>query len=149
MCKQFEEHLRKEFSLENLNFLRTCEDYRSLCKKLELKIENVPVDDFTGGIRMTMLSTESERTQRRRISLATLRDIGRRIYQQFCARGAPHEINLSREIQRELRDFFEETEYNVMSLDVFDDAYKCIVDLLTNDSLLRFKIDVCDDYSVL
>jgi len=130
--KQFEEHLRKEYSLENLNFLQSCERYHELLG--ESNKSSVSCDETECRADDTISLRCSMEIPNRKSSMA------RYIFEQFCKRGAPQEINLSREISRKLRDRFK-TNDSPFGEDIFDDAIECIKDLVTNDSLRRFKID--------
>jgi len=140
ICNQFEEHLTKEYSLENLNFLKTCQRYHELLRQSDAwSITSVEmafkIDDTTS------LCTSREIPSRKG-------SMARYIFEQFCARGAPQEINLSREIIRKLRDHFESND-SPFAEEIFDDAIDCIKDLLTNDSLRRFTVDTGDLYARL
>jgi hypothetical protein len=139
MCKQFEHHLRMEFSLENLNFLKICDRYQDLVRHS---------NDYTGSS-----GAENDCRDEFLVSFCCSNNLPRRkttvaryIYEQFCVEGAPQEINLSRKIRRELREFFESNSH-VYAKELFDDAVNCIKDLLTHDSLRRFRVESGDFYS--
>jgi len=132
ICKQFEEHLTKEYSLENLNFLKTCERYHELL--LQSDIWSISSVETEYKFSMDIPSRKSS--------------MARYIYEQFCVRNAPQEINLSREIIRKLRDHFENYD-SPFTAEIFDDAIECIKDLLANDTLRRFKVDTGDLYARL
>jgi len=130
--KQFEEHLRKEYSLENLNFLQSCERYHELLRQSDKS--SVSCDETECRADATISLRWSMEIPNRRSSMA------RYIFEEFCKRGAPQEINLSRKISRKLRDRFKIND-SPFGADILDDAIECTKDLLTNDSLRRFKID--------
>jgi hypothetical protein len=136
VCKQFEYHLRNEFSLENLNFLKACDRYQDL---LSYSTEDIDSSGAEGDCRDDFLVSfcSSIDFHRRKTIVA------RSIYEQFCAQGAPQEINLGRRIRYELREVFESNR-DSYGKEVFDDAVICIKDLLTNDSLRRFRVEMGD-----
>jgi len=131
ICNQFEDHLRKEFSLENLNFLKTCERFQEFLRFSDnCSLSEGAEEDFRSEFKISLCCSNDFRNRKSVMA--------RYIYEQFCARGSPQEINLSREIRNQLRQQFEGSNL-VCSEEVFDRAINCIKDLLTNDSLRRFK----------
>jgi len=62
------------------------------------------------------------------------------IFDEFCACGAPQEINLGRRDRDELVEFFSHSIKDTYKLHtIFDRAFDSVLDLLENDSLMRFK----------
>jgi len=62
------------------------------------------------------------------------------IFGEYCDRGAPQEINLGMRNQDELVEFFSRAVVYQDELNtVFDRAFDSVLDLLTNDSLRRFR----------
>jgi len=140
-CRQFEQHLRKEFSLENLNFIKACDRYQDLLRYSNDYIDSSGADNECSDEFLVSFCSSKDGLRRKTI-------VARYIYEQFCAEGAPQEINLSKKIRQELREVFESST-ECYAEEVFDDAVDCIKDLLTNDSLLRFQVESGDFYSRL
>jgi len=62
------------------------------------------------------------------------------IFDEYCDRGAPQEINLSKRERKELLEFFSSSPVEPTELcTIFDAAFDSIMDLLENDSLRRFR----------
>jgi len=67
-----------------------------------------------------------------------LENIAREIYTTYCMRGAPQEINAGD--QQRLTALFSQDRLDERELyHVFDKAFNIVVQLLTNDSLMRFR----------
>jgi len=66
------------------------------------------------------------------------------IFTEYCDRGAPEEINLSKKDRDELVEFFSSPvlEEHMLST-IFDRAFDSVLDLLENDSLRRFRMNSC------
>jgi len=140
ILQQFEEHLRKEYSLENLNFLQTCQRYCEILRQGDNR--------GTSSVE-TGFNIDGSTSLRCPMEIPSLKSsMERYIFEQFCVRGAPQEINLSREISRKLRDQFDLND-SLFGEEIFDDAIECIKELLTNDSLRRFRVDTRDLYARL
>jgi len=172
MFREFEEHLKKEFSLENLNFLKTCVYYNRLnCRTLrspqssgnenisgkhpQLMMSSALGAPRNNNFRMTATSTQtieeirmqwmrsSSKNPKRATSMA------RFIYEEYCAEGAPQEINLSVVAMKKLRQHFAISWNCPPPANIFDEAFGCIIDLLTNDSLRRFNFEGSNAYRAL
>jgi len=139
ICRQFEEHLRKEYSLENLNFLKACETYHMWFDQ---------IDNWSQSSDEKEMKSYKIESLDISIDVSNKNKMARYIFGEFCERGASQEINLSRETIRSLRNKFHRKDYPFEE-EIFDNAIGCIKDLLTNDSLRRFKVDTGDLYARL
>jgi len=200
----FERHLKREFSLENLNFIVAVVHYRRLCEKVThnshstigmlnlekktcrkmqeismqpfgLSCNPMSVDRSNGsynsipptpscGPLMSELDTSSPfcrsavsdlgntaKHRSKRTPLLSWIDskmelcadkekIALFIFDEYCNRGAPQEINLGRRERNELVEFFSHSIEDPDKLNtIFDHAFDSILDLLENDSLRRFR----------
>jgi len=62
------------------------------------------------------------------------------IFEEYCDRGAPQEINISKRERKEIFEFFSSSLIDPTELcTVFDSAFDAVMDLLANDSLRRFR----------
>jgi len=133
---RFEDQLKQEFSLENLNFLVSCINYR-----------RIAIRQGNFGIESSFSETEHE-TFHMLNWRETIADdncdpnaIANFIWNEYCARGAPQEINLDKETRQRLSARMGKLSnvYNNAQLDLFSEAYHLIYDELENDPVLRFK----------
>jgi len=203
----FERHLKREFSLENLNFIVAVMQYRQFCEKhrytsqdresihiynketnpktKEISMQRLRVSicamkgEAPNGSYVSILTTppdivqvngldfKSRTSPPNRKSPIFRKEIHRKmsntaphltwvtsqidvcageqknalfIFDEYCDRGAPQEINISRRERNELVDFFSHSVLNPDELTtIFDHAFDSILDLLANDSLRRFR----------
>jgi len=201
----FERHLKREFSLENLNFIVAVVHYRRLCEELTHNsnssvgmlycgkntcraMKDISMQPF--GLPGNLMSVETsydsfnltpltptcgpllrgldpelgnsspllrppEKIIDKRMSRRTPRlswiesemelcgdkeNIALFIFDEYCDRGAPQEINLSRRVRHELIEFFSHSIKDPDKLkSIFDRAFDSVLDLLENDSLKRFR----------
>jgi len=163
----FVEHLKREFSLENLNFLVDVVMFRRLAGASRSKVSSKRKVNRECGFELLQIDEyqiidEDQKTIQRSVKLRWLKskswhrkenwDIKRRalfIYQEYCAPGAPQEINIPKSCRHWLVDFFswslqeDDMQSHVIDTNilpfVFDETFDKILDLLANDSLRRFK----------
>jgi len=185
LFQAFERHLKREFTLEHLNFIVAVVHFRRLCdernrgqsrkiklirgeddvpKSREISMQawdsamNVCGSDTSNGssVATSTLSSAGRRvSSNRRRSRPTPRlhwiksQIKREadkqttatfIFDEYCDRGAPQEINLSKEDRDHLIQFFSHSELDDDELsNIFNRAFDSVLDLLENDSLRRFR----------
>lgn len=207
LFQAFERHLKREFSLENLNFLVAVVQFRQLCEENKyswedhdsIRLNGNETTSKTQKISMKPLGI-STNTLNWRTSIDSYswlpttppdvyilngidwesqtsapnsktpwgltkknKEIGKSaprltwvesqldifadeqksalfIFAEYCDRGAPQEINISKTERTALVEFFSRSEINPDELTtVFDRSFDSILDLLENDSLRRFK----------
>jgi len=139
---EFKKHLKQEFSIENLNFLVSCIQYRRMV---------MLQGDF--GVESSSSSTDSD-TENARLNWResfTLETLGNResdpvkmaqdIFNEYCIRGAPQEICLTKPIAENLSKEIEKLEsiYRYPRGDIFREACREVEKLLSEDALKRFK----------
>lgn len=163
--RQFEQHLKKEFSIENLNFLKTVIYLRQIRHRPRQSVDRSnsgartprlqAKDSLTLPDRITATSVESVEELRMHWMRSTSKkhkrvtSVARFIYEEFCVVDAPQEINLGRLVMKKLQKHFSKSMTFPPPINIFDEAYKSIVDLLTNDSLRRFNFQAVDCYNQL
>lgn len=200
----FERHLKREFSLENLNFIVAVVHYRRLCDERSLNMSNnntMPTQGRNKSTKMKEISMQPYPISRNSNSADTSimvsaeapisligeggvdcklrtspssywlpsdrskknKNVGKQIprlewiksqievsadkqdnavfiFDEYCARGAPQEINISRGARDELVEFFSRPVIRPDELNtIFNRAFDNILDLLANDSLRRFR----------
>jgi len=147
LFKKFEKHLTQECSIENLNFLVSCIQYRRTVL-------------FQGPIDSSIISdSEPEKFEelhwRNSVKPETLANrnsnipkMARLIYKEFCQSGSPQWINMGKETSKILSSRIKNLSHNCdyPELNIFSEAFDRICDLLSNDSLRRFKMNL-DKYS--
>jgi len=204
LFQAFERHLKKEFSLEHLNFIVAIVHYKRLCTERNLKPlkQKVTLDEclmsreismqpvcFTDsrssenelivstGITQTagiaLVGVESELSMITKFPSKVIRqkkgsrlinklapmlwwvksdievwsdmeDTAFFIFDEYCDRGAPQEINISKSERKEILEFFSSPRIDPAKLcTIFDPAFDSVVELLENDSLRRFGRDSC------
>jgi len=132
----FEEQLKREFNVENLNFLVSCIHYSRTV---------IAQGQFGIGTSFTELENETFNMLNWRGTLgeedADPNKIARFIYNEFCVRGAPQEINLNENTSRRLSTRMKNLSnvYNYAEPELFIEAFDFIKDQLENDSVIRFK----------
>jgi len=169
----FERHLKREFSLENLNFIVAVVHYRRLCeerthnshstsgmlgrgKNTCRKMQDISMQPFGDAFNLVpliptcggnIIKHRNKRTPRlswieSEVELcADKENTALFIFDEYCDRGAPQEINLNRRERNELVEFFSHSIKDPYKLNtIFDSAFESILDLLENDSLKRFRI---------
>jgi len=199
MFQAFQRHLKREFSIENLNFIVNVVYYRQFCaqyinindnktdlcirgKETAHKLQEIslqPITVSSNPILKTISSTSASQCggeisvgaysemgnfSPNRIFLDNKAGLGMKntrqitwlkseielytdkweaalfIFKEYCAWGAPQEINISRNDRNELIEFFSESLTEPEKLNtIFDRTFNSVVDLLQNDSLRRFK----------
>jgi len=133
---KFEKQLKREFRIQNLNFLVSCVHYYRTVRA-----------QGNFGIGDSFTETESDTFD----MLNWLGAIGddytdpskmaRFINNEFCVRGAPQELDLDENISRRLSVRMKNLSnvYNYAERELFSEAFDFIKDTLANDSLIRFK----------
>jgi hypothetical protein len=205
LFQAFEKHLKREFSLEHINFIVDVVHYRRMwqerhrkqnekirkifgedshprTEQISMQVYNnasivcgsdnsnisavssttIPSNgtlsrvggDFESPSSVPYRSSPSRRVSRPTPTLNWLNsqnDVGADkqtraffIFTEYCDRGAPQEINLSKKDRDQLVDFFSssELEEDLLST-IFDRAFDSVLDLLENDSLRRFRMNSC------
>jgi len=200
LFQAFERHLKREFSLEHLNFIVAVVHYRRLCeernsgqtrkimlirgedsvpktREISLQILDTATNVFgsetsKGSAAMTSRnsaigmgrarvnfesSTAAQRwSSNRHSSRSTPRlhwiksqiereadkqTIALFIFDEYCDRGAPQEININQKDRDHLIEFFSQSELDHDELsNIFNRAFDSVLDLLENDSLRRFRL---------
>jgi len=200
----FERHLKRELSLEHLNFIVAIVHYKRLCEKRNFKFQNQKqkctlndclksmevsmqpvcfndmknentlndsnmwttitkkdriVSDGVGSESSAWLKHPSRAEKKNRGSRwlsdpgallywiksniapwSDMEDTAFFIFDEYCDRGAPQEINLGKTLRKELIEFFNSSPIGPTELrTIFDSAFDSIMDLLENDSLRRFR----------
>lgn len=204
LFQAFERHLKREFSLENLNFIVAVVHYRRLCdershnmphnnskrihgrnKSREVKeismqpyrisrnahsgdtsimvsagtpvslisgrgvdseLRKSPASYFSPCDRSKMSENVSKQNPRLNWIKSNIevsadkQDNAVFIFDEYCDRGAPQEINISRGARDELVEFFSRPVIRPDELNtIFNRAFDSIMDLLANDSFRRFR----------
>jgi len=136
LFKKFEKQLKREFGVQNLNFLVSCIHYN-----------RTVIAQGKFGIGTSFTETENETFD----MLNWLGPIGeedtdsskiaRFIDNEFCVRGAPQELNLNENISRRLSARMKNLSnvYNYAERELFTEAFDFIKDTLTNGPLIRLK----------
>jgi len=111
-----------------------------------------PSDSYSNNLRRRSFKCSSDDTESEAVvfngmcwmptlyeeETGDLETIAREIFNTYCARGAPQEINAGD--QQRLTELFSRDYLDEGDLyHVFDKAFKVVVQLLTNDSLMRFR----------
>jgi len=147
LFKAFEKQLRQEFSIENLNFLVSCIQYRRTVlfqganessSQLDSEPENFEQLHWRDSVKPETLAKRN----------SNIPKMARYIYNEYCERGAPQWINLDRQTARALSNRIKNLSNicDYPELDIFSDAFNHIHDLLSNDPLRRFKINLEGKY---
>jgi len=185
LFQAFERHLKREFTLEHLNFIVAVVHYRRLCdwrnRGQSLKVKRIRgEDDVPKSREISMQAWDSgmnvygsDTSNGSSVTPSTLSSAGRRsssnrrrsrptprlhwiksqikreadkettaifIFDEYCDRGAPQEINLSKDDRDHLIQFFSHSELDDDELSrIFNRAFDSVLDLLENDSLRRFR----------
>merc|ERR1719317_564881 len=200
LFQAFERHLKKEFSLEHLNFIVAIVYYKRLCadrkrnpqkqkitlrdclKSREISMQPVCFTDSktsenalnvstavtqTAGIasggfesELSMIPKFPSKLTRQKKGNRWISKLGPMLYwiksdievssdmedtaffifNEYCDRGAPQEINISKRERKELFEFFSSSLIDPAELyTIFDPAFDSVMDLLENDSLRRFR----------
>jgi len=136
---RFQDQLKQEFSVENLNFLVSCIHYcRSVMLQGDFGIESSSSNE-------TEFDNEGERRLNWRKTLASVEndpnEIARFIFEEYCQQGAPQEVNLTEQMRKRLAGRMKMllNVCNYAERDIFSEAFDCIYNLLSNDSMLRFN----------
>jgi len=133
---KFEKQLKREFILENLNFLVSCIYFRRTVMRQGHFGIGTSFTESEGEIfnmlnwRETMVDEDKDASK-----------IARFIWSEFCVRGARQEINLNNQTVKRLSGRMKNLSnvYNYAERDLFDEAFDLIYDQLDNNSVLRFK----------
>jgi len=203
LFEAFERHLKREFSLEHLNFVVAIVHYKKLCeernhepqnkkcphdeciKSREISMKSVSfidcktskntIDDanmsteitqttgiVSGGVdsELHILPKDPPKLARQQkgskwiselapmlywiksdINVwSDMKDTAFFIFKEYCDRGAPQEINISKEVRKKLLEFFSSSLKDPAEFcTIFDPAFDSVMDLLENDSLRRFR----------
>jgi len=107
-----ETHMKKEFSHENLAFYRDVRDFR--------RKYNSPVEIRTGEL---------------------IAD-AKKLFEDYVADSAPHQINLPAEVIAALKKMFTDTFNFPRGINqwIFDEAYRASFDLMVRDTFSRFRV---------
>jgi len=134
----FEEQLKREFRVEYLNFLVSCIQYR-----------RIAMLDGDFGIRSSSSSSESDCENIKRLHWrTTLIDehtdsatVARFIFEEYCQRGSPQEINLYNQTSDNIAVNIRKITniYMYSKRDIYKEAYDCVYDILSSDSMVRFN----------
>jgi len=196
LFQAFERHLKKEFSLEHLNFVVAIVYYKRLCAKRNHKPQNeylksreismqhvrftesktsenvLNISNFSTATTQTtsiassgmeselsMLPKDYSKPRRKKWSRcfsevapvlywiksdievwSDIQDTAFFIFEEYCVRGAPQEINIGRRERNELFEFFSGSLIDPAELcTIFDPPFDSVMDLLEKDSLRRFR----------
>jgi len=202
LFEAFEKHLKREFSLEHLNFVVAIVHYKRLCeernhkhqdqkctfdecqKSMEISMQPVWFTECKTSKHINVSNMSNEITQTADIVTGvvdselcmlpkcpfklTHQQKGRKwinelapmlywiesdikvwsdmedtaffIFDEYCDRGSPQEINISKKERKQLIEFFSSSHIDHAELCIiFDPAFDSVMVLLENDSLRRFK----------
>merc|ERR1719317_148398 len=200
LFKAFERHLKKEFSLEHLNFVVAIVHYKRLCTERNLKPlkQQITLDECLKSreISMQLVCFTDSKTSESALNVSTgitqtagiasggvefelsmigkfpskltrqkkgsrwinklasmlywiksdievwsdMEDTAFFIFDEYCDRGAPQEINISKRERKGILEFFSSSRIDPAKLcTIFDPAFDSVMDLLENDSLRRFR----------
>jgi len=210
LFQAFERHLKKEFSLEHLNFIVAIVHYKRLCADRNHKPQNqknrLDACIKSREISMQPFGFTDSKTSEHALNISTMltqttdialggvesklpmspkypskltrqkngsrwssesaqmlywvksdidvwtdiEDTARFIFDEYCDRGAPQEINISKSESKELLEVFSSSRLDGTELcTIFDPAIDSVMDLLENDSLRRFKCNSSFDKFVM
>jgi len=136
LFEKFKKQLKREFRVQNLNFLVSCIHYK-----------RAVIAQGNFGIGTSFSESDSETFD----MLNWLGAIGdedtdpcktaRFIHNEFCVRGAPQELNLNENISGRLSARMKNLSNvcNYAERELFSEAFDFIKDTLANDSLIRLK----------
>lgn len=146
LFKKFEKHLTQEHSIENLNFLVSCIQYRrTVLYQGAIESSNCSDSEPENFEQLHWRNSVKPQTLANRNS--NIPKMARLIYNEFCQTGSPQWINLGKEtarlLSRRIKNLSNICDYP--ELDIFSEAFDCIRDLLSNDSLRRFKMNLDND----
>jgi len=188
LFQAFEKHLKREFSLEHLNFIvaivhyhRLCEGRKHIVQTRKFVLQDTPQtmattcqqcgefsltgrETSTGSPMSSRYCVDSSptsapihwspncRNSPRRNSPrldwiksqiaegADMEHIATFIFDEYCDRGAPQEINIGKKERDKLVEFFSRSLRDpAVLITIFDPAFYSVLDLLANDSLRRFR----------
>jgi len=136
LFREFEDQLKREFHVENLNFLVSCIHYRRTVTRqghfgIGTSISECENETFEMlNWRETMPDEDRDPNK-----------IARFIYSEFCVQGAPQQISLDNDTFKRLSARMRSLSniYNYSEQDLFSEAFDLIYNQLDNDPLIRLK----------